>query len=241
VFVYNDADVAYRHISKLPNGSILRRSIDEFVMALAQQENVVMRTLDELVALFPAIDRGPFGSTIGIGESGTRVAEAMNNKTGLFPHIRPVPLRRVFPNGGEPVVTVLDGRPIQEHLVGLKPDLAIIDDTLWSGRTLITLLDALPPAVAKDAQVYCLQAAESGLRNIRARCRVTAAVTVDDTAGHGTIVKLSEFFRKTFVHPNSKRISESYCDNRAELFEWFGEEMPRIAERGYAIQQQLSL
>jgi hypothetical protein len=54
--------------------------------------------------------------------------------------------------------------------------LAVVDDTVFSGLTIHTVLDAVPAAARARVRVFCLRAAAESLAAVAARCPVTAGI-----------------------------------------------------------------
>ena len=143
--------------------TLLRRDSPRIViLTLAEQ-------IDGLVA------RGahePFATAIGIGGAGVRVAEGVHARTGWFPSIDRVDLWREEDEAGD---YLLSGpRPLDAQLATLTgvESIAVVDDTIFSGLTLCTVLAALPPA--RRVHAFCLRAVADSLSAVAALAPVSA-------------------------------------------------------------------
>ena len=146
-------------------------ALAEELLALARRDvrRVVMLTLPEQIE--------PFALALGIGPAGERVARQVHARTGWFPTIRQVDLTREEDARGGYAVVSLGGVPLADQLAGVAAaaSLAIVDDTIFSGLTLRTLLDALPPAVRARTRAFCLRSVAESLPALQRLCPITAA------------------------------------------------------------------
>ena len=151
------------------------RRLGQSLFALLRRDSarIVILTLAEQIDGLVA--RGPhasFAAAIGIGRAGTRVAEAVHARTGWFPSITRVDLWREEDAAGG---YVLSGpRPPDSQLVTLTgaESIAVVDDTIFSGLTMLTVLRALPRAPRVHA--FCLRAVADSLSAVAELAPVTA-------------------------------------------------------------------
>ena len=148
-------------------------ALAEELLALARRDvrRVVMLTLPEQIdALSARGPQEPFALALGIGP-------AVHARTGWFPTIRQVDLTREEDARGGYAVVSLGGVPLADQLAGVAAaaSLAIVDDTIFSGLTLRTLLDALPPAVRARTRAFCLRSVAESLPALQRLCPITAA------------------------------------------------------------------
>jgi hypothetical protein len=138
--------------------------------------HVVVLTLESQIApLLAQGDHLPFALTIGIGRAGERVARQLHARAGWFPDITRVDITREEDGrGGYNVVSTTD-IPLARQLPPLEAvsSLAVVDDTVFSGLTMQTILQALPPAILAQTQAFCLRAVAGSLANIAALCPIT--------------------------------------------------------------------
>ncbi|HTO10571.1 MAG TPA: hypothetical protein VMQ51_03285 [Candidatus Binatia bacterium] len=139
------------------------------ILTLVRRPHVVVLTLapqlDALVAQGP---RAPFALALGIGPAGERVARQVHARTGWFPAIRQVDLAREEDGRGGYAVVSLGAVPLAEQLAGVEAaaSLAIVDDTIFSGITLRTLLAALPARLRVRASAFCLRGVAESLPDV---------------------------------------------------------------------------
>lgn len=139
-------------------------------------DRVRVLTVAEQVDLLRHGEHIPFAVTIGIGLAGERVAQELHRRTGWFPAIRRVDLRREEDAPGQYRLASSDGRPLETQVDGLAgcASLAVVDDTVFSGLTMRSVLEALPPAVLGRTHAFCLRAVEESLQRIRSLCPISA-------------------------------------------------------------------
>ena len=148
------------------------------LMALVAQdaERVTVITVEEQIARLLA--RGPhrpFALTIGIGQAGERVARQLHARTGWFPLVRRIGVTREEDGHGGYRIVSTTGAPLATQLAGIEevPSLALVDDTIFSGLTLRSILESLPPAVRARTHAFCLRCVAQTLASIEALCPVT--------------------------------------------------------------------
>jgi hypothetical protein len=136
-------------------------------------------TLDEqLRAVAASGPHPPFALTMGIGGAGERVARALHARTGWFPAIRRVEVRREEnAEGGYDLATAGAG-PLAAQLQDVESarSLAVVDDTVFSGLTLDAVLRALPARALPRTRAFCLRAVAVSLEPLRRLCPVTAGL-----------------------------------------------------------------
>lgn len=150
------------------------RLVGELFDVMGREPHVAVLSLAEQVAAL--IARGgfpPFGTAIGIGGAGERVAREVHARTGWFPSIARVDVSRAEDAAGGYVLT--GPAPLAQQLSGLPVELpvAVVDDTLFSGLTLGTVLTALAPAVRRRTHVFCLRAVAASVPAIARLCPVS--------------------------------------------------------------------
>jgi len=171
LYVHDDLSDA---LSALADGSRARRLGRALLDRLrADEDRVVILTLAEQVdGLVAGASHRPFALALGIGGAGVRVAETVHARTGWFPAIQRVDLWREEDAGGG---YVLSGpEPLASRLAALPgaDSIAVVDDTVFSGLTLRTVLAALPPGPRVHA--FCLRAVAESLPAVAALAPVSA-------------------------------------------------------------------
>ena len=150
------------------------------------EQRVVILTVEEQIA--QVRERGshaPFAMTACIGRAGEHVAEQLHERTGWFPARRRVDVAREENGAGGYNLMSTAARPLEAQLQGLEafPSLAVVDDTLFSGLTMRTILRTLPAEVLARTHAFCLRCVAETLPSITALCPVTAGFE-----GHGRIL-----------------------------------------------------
>lgn len=139
--------------------------------------NVVVLTVDQQIELLaPKGDHSPFDATVGIGLAGERVARQLHERTGWFPNVIRIDVTREEDGlGGYNIVsTTSDPLDAQLHRLVRFDSLAVVDDTVFSGLTMRTVLAALPSGLLDKTHSFCLRCVEESLPTIEALCPITA-------------------------------------------------------------------
>jgi hypothetical protein len=146
-----------------------------FLLTRRDPRRVVTLTLESQIERLLARGRyAPFALTAGIGRAGERVAQQLHARTGWFPHIVRVDITREEDGRGGYNVVSTNGFPLAQQLLPLEAasSLAVVDDTVFSGLTMRTVLQALPPEVQAHTRAFCLRGVSASLRAIARICPV---------------------------------------------------------------------
>jgi hypothetical protein len=210
-----------------------------FALVCRDPRHVVVLTLDaQIERLLGHGNCAPFALAIGIGRAGERVAQQLHARTGWFPHITRVDItRQEDGHGGYNVVTTT-GIPLAQQLPALDTvsSLAVVDDTVFSGLTMRTLLQALPPEVRACTQAFCLRGVAASLASIRALCPIAIGV-----AAPGSLLDEVSFINASGLvlrvgirHPD--RPSQAFFERPMWMQAWF----PGYADEVIALCQRLN-
>jgi hypothetical protein len=148
---------------------LLRRDPDRVtVLTLAEQ-------VDRVIAQG---SHAPFDLALGIGRAGERVARALHARTGWFPRVQRVGLTRVEDGRGGYRLMSTERASLPEQLVGVADctSLAVVDDTVFSGLTMRSVLEALPAALLGRTHAFCLRGVAESFPAIARLCPVTVGV-----------------------------------------------------------------
>jgi hypothetical protein len=148
---------------------------DLFALVCRDPGRVVVLTLESQIArLVSGGSYAPFALAIGIGRAGERVAQQVNARTGWFPRISRVDITREEDGHGGYNVVTTTGILLAQQLPPLDavPSLAVVDDTVFSGLTMRTVLLALPADVRLRTQAFCLRGVATSLEPIRTICSI---------------------------------------------------------------------
>jgi hypothetical protein len=148
-----------------------------FALVRRDPNRVVVLTLEsQITGLLAQGTYSPFALTIGIGRAGERVAQQVHARTGWFPRVARVGVTREEDGCGGYNVVTTTGTPLGQQLPRLDavPSLAVVDDTVFSGLTMRTVLQALPRNVLTRTQAFCLRGVAASLGSIRALCPIAS-------------------------------------------------------------------
>jgi hypothetical protein len=174
LYIHDDlSDYVARHHGQSSTAGQLTREL--FALVCRDPKRVVQLTLEsQLVPLFARAKYAPFALAIGIGRAGERVAQQLHARRGWFPKIWRVDITREEDGqGGYNVVTTTGISLVQQlpHLDTVS-SLALVDDTIFSGLTMRTLLLALPAEVRARTHVFCLRGVAASVASIAALCPI---------------------------------------------------------------------
>ena len=145
--------------------------------AVRREPHVVVLTLAEQIeGVLARGEHPPFAMAIGIGAAGERVARALHERAGWFPAISRLDVTREEDGRGGHVLAAPVPLARQLANVPAHGSIAVVDDTVFSGLTLRGVLGAMPDAVLRRTQVFCLRAVADSLRPFASMCPVTAGL-----------------------------------------------------------------
>jgi hypothetical protein len=178
LYVHDDlTDEVARHEGAGSPAAALTR--DLFVLLARDPERVRILTLGEqLERVVAQGNHALFALALGIGAAGQRVAEALHARAGWFPRIRRIGLTREEDGrGGYRVISTEAGElPAQLDGVADCASLAVVDDTVFSGGTMLALIEALPEGARRRTHAFCLRGVAGSIAAVAALCPITAGV-----------------------------------------------------------------
>ena len=120
----------------------------------------------------------PYDLALGVGMAGERAAQALHRETGWFPRVRRIGLTREEDGRGDYRLVSTVSASLPEQLDGVETarSLAIVDDTVFSGLTMRTVLEALSPALRARTHAFCLRGVADSIAQIARLCPVSAGV-----------------------------------------------------------------
>lgn len=137
---------------------------------------VILSLRDQCTQLIAHRRHTPFSLTIGIGQAGSRVAQQLHALTGWFPRIQCLDVtREEETDTGCYRLRSFGNRPLAEQLKDTArcTSVAVVDDTVFSGLTMRTVLQALPTVALGRAHAFCLRCASESLITLRDLCPIT--------------------------------------------------------------------
>jgi len=139
------------------------------------QRVVVLQLEDQITRLVAQGSHPPFAVTIGIGHAGERVARQLHQGTGWFPVVCRVDVTREENGQGGYNLVSTRAQSLADQLQGVETctSLAVVDDTVFSGLTMRTVLRALPSAVLAQTHAFCLRGVAESLPSIRTLCPIS--------------------------------------------------------------------
>ena len=153
--------------------------------ALCREPHVAILSLAEQIA--GVVAHGgfpPFATAIGIGDAGERVARELHARTGWFPSIVRLDVRRAEDSRGDYVL--MGPAPLTRQLedVPTGGTVAVVDDTVFSGMTMRAVLGALPRAVRRRTHAFCLRAVAESVPAVAKLCPITVGFAAPGRIEH---------------------------------------------------------
>ncbi len=181
LFVHDDLtdEVRELHGEGSEELGLTRRLFD--LIRLEAPRVTVLTVGEQIARLIERDTHDPFALALGIGAAGERVARQVHDKTGWFPSVRRVDVTREEDgSGGYRLVSTAE-EPLDVQLQGLEgvSSLAVVDDTVFSGLTMGTVLRALQPAVLSRTHAFCLRCVSDSLPQLEALCPVSAGFAAE--------------------------------------------------------------
>ncbi|MBI3762834.1 MAG: hypothetical protein HY260_13380 [Chloroflexi bacterium] len=175
LYIHDDLsdDVRQKHGADSPAFHLTQ---ELFAMARRNSPAVAVLTVEQQIELLLGhFDHAPFAVAVGIGRAGERVARQLHQRAGWFPRIRRVDITREEDGRGGYNLVSTSGTPWESQLRGLEEftSVALVDDTLFSGLTLRTVLRSLPPTVAARVHAFCLRGVAETIPSIAAMCPIS--------------------------------------------------------------------
>lgn len=178
LYVHDDlTDEVARRAGRESEAAVLARALLELI-ARDRARVRILSLGEQLDAIVGQGTHPPFALAIGIGRAGQRVARALHARTGWFPRIRRIGLTREEDGRGGYRLVSTTRRPLAAQIAGLEDcaSLALVDDTVFSGLTLRTVLEALPAPLHARTRAFCCRGVAESIATIAQVCPVTAGV-----------------------------------------------------------------
>jgi hypothetical protein len=240
LFIHDDLSdfVARHHGQASPAGRLTR---ELFALVCREPERVALLTVESQIAALTARNKyAPFALAIGIGRAGERVAQQLHARTGWFPKISRVDVTREEDGNGAYNVVTTTGIPLVRQLPAFDDvsSLALVDDTVFSGQTMRTVLMALSAEVRAGTQAFCLRGVAASVAGIAALCPIAIGF-----AAPGRLLEEVSFINASGLvmrvgirHANEP--SEAFFERPIWMHAWFpgyGEEVMALCQRLNAI------
>jgi len=178
LYIHDDlSDEVARDLGAGSSAATLARGLLDLLAR--DRERIRVLTLDKQVERVIAQGaHAPFEITVGIGAAGQRVARALHEPTGWFPRIRRIGLTREEDGVGGYRLVSTEADDLKASLDDLADcaSLAVVDDTVFSGLTMRSLIEALPPALRARTRAFCLRGVAGSIAAIATLCPITAGV-----------------------------------------------------------------
>ncbi|WP_089717452.1 hypothetical protein [Candidatus Entotheonella palauensis] len=237
-YIHNDLS-EYVERQQGEHSLALRLTQELFTLVRRTPERVVVLKLeDQIEQLLARGDHTPFTLAIGIGQAGERVARQLHDRTGWFPAIHRVDVTREEDgNGGYNVVSTTSV-PLARQFPALDTasSIAVVDDTVFSGLTMRTVLQALPPEVRARSHAFCMRGVAASLPSVAALCPVSIGFAapgrlLDDVSfinASGMVLRVG------IRHPDQP--SQAFFERPMWMHVWF----PGYADEVIALCQRLN-
>ncbi len=184
----------------------LTRSL--FELLGRDRERVVILTLeDQLERVIAQGGHAPFDLALGIAAAGERVALALHARTGWFPRVRRLGLTREEDGRGgyRLVSTVPAALPDQLQGIAECRTLAVVDDTIFSGLTMRSVLEVLSPDLLSRTHAFCLRGVADSIAAVAKLCPLTAGVVAPGRILEDvSFINASGLVRRVSIRPQGR-------------------------------------
>jgi adenine/guanine phosphoribosyltransferase-like PRPP-binding protein len=178
LYVHDDlSDEIDRRLGPASDAAALARRLIE-VLAQDAERVRVLTLAEQVERVVGQGSHASFDLAVGIGRAGQRVARALHARTGWFPRVRRVGLTREEDGRGGYALVSTEPADLRAQLDGIDDcaALAIVDDTVFSGLTMRTLLEALPGPLLARTRAFCLRGVSDSIATVERLCPITAGV-----------------------------------------------------------------
>jgi hypothetical protein len=179
LYVHDDlSDEVSRRLGAASAAAALVRNL--FDLLAQDRDRVRVLTLaEQLDRVLAQGQHAPFDQALAIGRAGEGVAQALHARAKWFPRIRRVGLTREEDGRGayHLVSTEPASLAVQLERIGDGRSLAVVDDTVFSGLTMRSVLEALPASLLSRTHAFCLRGVSSSVADIATLCPITAGVS----------------------------------------------------------------
>jgi hypothetical protein len=178
LYVHDDLsdEVSRRFGAASAVAALVRRLFD--VLAQDRDRVRVLTLAEQLDRVLAQGQHAPFDQAVAIGRAGEGVAQALHARAGWFPRVHRVGLTREEDGRGayHLVSTEPASLAIQLEGIGDCRSLAVVDDTVFSGLTMRSVLEALPASLLSRTHAFCLRGVAASIADIATLCPITAGV-----------------------------------------------------------------
>jgi hypothetical protein len=178
LYVHDDlSEEIDRRLGAASDAAALARRLIE-VLAQDEQRVRVLTLAEQVDRVVAQGPHTPFDLAVGIGRAGQRVARALHARTGWFPRIRRVGLMREEDGCGGYRLVSTEPADLRAQLDGIDEcaALAVVDDTVFSGLTMRSLLEALPAPLLSRTRAFCLRGVSESIAAVARLCPITAGM-----------------------------------------------------------------
>lgn len=215
-------------------------TLELFALVRRGPARVVLLTLESQMApLVAGRKYAPFALAIGIGRAGERVAQQLHAGTGWFPKISRVDITREEDGHGGYNVVTTTAIPLAQQLPPFDAvsSLAVVDDTVFSGLTMRTVLLALPAELRARTRAFCLRSVTASLPGISALCPIDSGFTAPGRLlDEVSFINASGLVMRVGIrHPDGR--SQAFFERPMWMRAWF----PGYADEVIALCERLNV
>lgn len=196
---------------------------------LKQNSNVqLLSPAEALAKLARSPSKQPYPLTFGLGRSGEEAAALLQRQTGWFPRIARLDITRLEIAEGRYELVGNFAAALRRFGVDQDDPVALVDDTVYSGQTVQTVLDAFPwqPRIT----LYCLQGIASSLKLLGKTIQVRCAFPVEGVRDQEvSLIRLSGLFRPGSIRPKHGR-ELAFFQRPAWMQLWFPQNYPAVTD-----------
>ncbi len=222
LYIYDDIDDLLPVLSSPEYSQIMRGLVTMLRKAIQANENTLLIGRDYAVDKIKAsYSHKPFDIAFAIGSSGYLVAKRLHFETNWFPNISLLPIKRNEVQENEYVIYSRFKNKISHAIRKKVSSIAIIDDTLYSGLTVRTVLENIPDRFVPQINLFFLHALEDGLASIANIQSVNAGLFIPGKREIDvSIIRASGLFYKGAIR-RLKKSSQAFYQRPQWMQRWF--------------------
>lgn len=178
LYVHDDlSDEVSRRFGATSAGAALVRKLFD-VLAQDRDRVRVLTLAEQIDRVLARGQHAPFDQAVAIGRAGEAVAQALHARAGWFPRVHRVGLTREEDGRGAYHLVSTERASLASQLEGIGDcrSLAVVDDTVFSGLTMKSVLEALPDALLSRTHAFCLRGVAASIAEVATLCPITAGV-----------------------------------------------------------------
>lgn len=241
LYAYNDVDSLKHSFAASRERKRYNLLLQQLIYELKLNSHVTLLDHNNQInRLSKRITTDSFDVVLGLGESGYNTAKMLHAQTNKFSEIHLIPITRKEVNQSKYIISYEEKVSLNKIISKNCSSIAIVDDTLYSGITLLAVLKKIRKKFHKNVHILCLQAIEETIPRISAHCSFTTGFLMPGKIEEEvSVIKISGLFMKGAI----KRVNApplAFFERPEWIANWFPNKPEKIIEICRNISELLS-